>query len=106
MKIDKGKYRMKFLKESYGESEQLDDFVYLALNRYRTYYLVELILNKQSTIKYFALKEGAKEYFDKVSKLMKEDQEYYDNATLTLEEVKVKLERDELDSVWIDYQEE
>lgn len=88
---------MKFLREAYGESDQLEDFVYLAQNKFRTFYRVTLKLRGQdSSTRYFAFLEGAREYYNNILKSIEEDRSYYEDADLEIVEVKTTFEEDSI----------
>lgn len=89
---------MKFLKEAFGESDDLDTFVYQLHNRFETYYEVTLELKNKITSNYFAYKDAAQSYYDKIKKEIKSDSMYYDGATLTLKEIQSNPQEDELQS--------
>lgn len=98
---------MKFLKEAFGESTQLDDFVYLADKDYNEYYQVETKNNRgEYSYKYFSTESAAREYYISIKTEMDNDPEFYDGYDLTLHEVKVNREYNELDSYYIIYDEE
>ena len=66
---------MKLLKEDYGQSTQLDDFVYNALYRFNTYYKVTLFhrdSRPQVQERYFAFDDAAKDYYNNLIKDIKE----------------------------------
>lgn len=94
---------MKFLKEDYGQSVELDTFVYQSRYRFNTYYKV-VLTNPLSTPKieerYFAFEDAAKDYY---KKLIDDIKDYgWDNAEVNLIKVKVTAEEDELDSSMFD----
>ena len=89
---------MKFLKEAYGESSELDDFVYLQNNRFSKYYIVTLVVDGKASNKYFAFDDAAKDYYDSLIKEINEDKEYYDDTQLTLSKVELNPNIDEVQS--------
>ena len=85
---------MRFLKENFGESEELNTFVNQANNRFRTYYVVTLVLDNGEDFseRYFAYKEAAQKYYDSMISEIDGDREYYgDNASVSLDKVTVNL---------------
>lgn len=88
---------MKFLVENFGESEELNTFVNQVNNRFKTYYIVKLILNGNESNKYFAYKEAAKKYYDDLIKETEKDKDYYDGAEISWSEVNINLDQNELD---------
>lgn len=93
---------MRLIKEAYGESDDLDDFVDYAKNRFRFYYRVTLARKEnyedeyQYSDKYFYSKDAAEEYYDKILKDMKKEKDYYQWSEISLTRVDVRLEEDEL----------
>lgn len=92
---------MKFLKESYGESEELNTFVYSLEKRYNPYYQVQLKLNDKISNNYFSFKEAAEEYYDKLVKEAKANKDYYDGADISLFKCMPKIEQDEISNEYI-----
>lgn len=94
---------MKLLKEDYGESNELDDFVYLGQRRFSTFYKVTLgraesdSQSKRYSNRYFFSKDAARDYYDKIREDMESDRDYYEFADLTLSEVKVNFDEDTLE---------
>lgn len=94
---------MKLLKEDYGESNELDDFVYLGEKRFRTFYKVTLGRSdkldepKRYSNRYFFSEDAARDYYNKIKEDMESDRLYYEFADLTLSEVSVRFEEDELE---------
>ena len=96
---------MKLLKENYGESEELDNFVYLLQKRFSVYYEVVLKLNKKVSHRYFAYEDAAKQYYYDLVAEAQADKFYYDGADISLNKIELKPEEDELNSITI-YDEE
>ena len=94
---------MRRLKEAYGESKELDNFVELAQEDFRTYYKVEA-RRKNGTPKtqerYFYNEESAREYYEKFLEDIVDDYRWED-AEIFLYEVNVKLNQEELESKMI-----
>lgn len=88
---------MKFLKENFGESEELNTFVNQANNRFNTYYVVTLNLNDKVSNRYFAYRESAKKYYDTLQSEIIKDPEYYDDADISLKKVTINLEEENLE---------
>lgn len=88
---------MRFLLEDYGESEELNTFVYQARARFNPYYEVILKVGKDTSYRYFAYEQAARTYYDGLLKEMKSNKEYYDGARVTFNEIKVNLEAEELE---------
>lgn len=88
-----------YLKESFGESEELNNFVYLSRYRFNPYYQVTLEMkdNHKSQERYFAFEDAARDYYKKLVDEVKENKAYYGNSTVTLEEVNINSDRDELE---------
>lgn len=86
MKVEK-------LNEAYGQSSELDDFVYFATGRFSTYYQITLKLDTGNTSVYnFRDRTSAEEQYDKLVKASTEDPVYYANSVLTLNKVEVNLD--------------
>lgn len=96
---------MKFLKEAFGESEELNTFVSQIERRFRKYYEVTLSLNGNESRRYFAFEEAAKKYYDGLVNEANSDKEYYDGASVRLTAVEILRDEDELDSILIDKEE-
>lgn len=94
---------MKFLKEDFGESEELNTFVYQLQRRFSTFYVTTLKLNGKISNKYFAYEEACKKYYDNLIKEANSNVEYYDGADISWDKVTVNLDYDEQDSQLIDY---
>lgn len=94
---------MKFLKEDFGESEELNTFVYQLQRRFSTFYVTTLKLNGKISNKYFAYEEACKKYYDNLIKEANSNIEYYDGADISWDKVTVNLDYDEQDSQLIDY---
>lgn len=89
---------MKFLKEAYGESDKLDDFIYMATREFKTIYKVTLELgNKTRSVRYFGFEDAAREYYNKIIELAKEDKDYYEDSQVSISKIDIVLEEDELD---------
>ena len=95
---------MKLLKEAYGESNELDDFVYLSENRFSSYFKVTLDMRKgdertadRYSNRYFYSEDAARDYYDKIVKDMKSDKSYYEHAVITLSKVRLNPEEEELE---------
>lgn len=97
---------MKRLKEAYGESEELDNFVYQIEKRFRKYYEVTLSLDGRVSRKYFAFEDAAKTYYDNLVKEANEDKEYYDGAKIEFKAIEVLRDEEDIDYTYIDYEEE
>lgn len=97
---------MKLLKEDYGESAELDNFVYLIERRFRKYYEVTLSLDGRVSRKYFAFEDGARDYYDGLVKDAQEDKEYYDGAKIEFKAIEVLRDEEDIDYTYIDYEEE
>lgn len=97
---------MKLLKEDYGESEELDNFVYQIERRFREYYEVTLSLDGRVSRKYFAFEDAAKTYYDNLVKEANEDKEYYDGAKIEFKAIEVLRDEEDIDYTYIDYEEE
>lgn len=94
---------MKFLRESFGESEELNTFVYQLQRRFSTFYVTTLKLNGKISNKYFAYEEACKKYYDNLIKEANNNAEYYDGADISWDKVTINLDYDEQDSQFIDY---
>ena len=93
---------MRFLKENFGESEELNTFVAQIDRRFGDYYVVRLELNDRVSERYFAYQSAAKKYYDDLVKEAQEDISYYYNAQISIIKIEVKREEDELERVLID----
>lgn len=93
---------MKLLKEDFGESEELNTFVYQAQRRFNTFYIVTLKVKNSVSNKYFAYEEAAKKYYDNLMKEAKNNAEYYDGSEISWDKVTVNLDYDEQDFSLID----
>ena len=89
---------MKLLLEDYGESEELENFIYLLQKRFNPYYMVTLKLNGKIANRYFAYEDAAKDYHKKLQDEILANREYYDGANLTLTKVTLEYDEDELES--------
>lgn len=96
---------MRFLKEAFGESEELNTFVSQIERRFRKYYEVSLSLNGNVSRRYFAFEEAARKYYDGLVKEAQADIEYYDGANIEFKAVEVLRDEEELDSILIDKEE-
>lgn len=92
---------MKFLKEDFGESEELNTFVYQLYKRFNPFYRVTLKLDGKTSNRFFAYEDAAKEYYDKLVKEANEDKFYYDGADISLITINLNIEEDEEESVLI-----
>ena len=92
---------MKFLKENYGESEELDTFHYQLHRRFGTYYIVRHKQGNTTAEKRFAYKDAAKEYYDGLVKEAKQNPFYYDGDDISLLEIVVEPLEEELESIII-----
>ena len=90
--------KMRFLKEAYGESNELDNFVYLQNNRFSTYYQITLVVNGRASTRYFAYEDAARDYYDKLIEDINNDKEYYEDTQVTFSKVLVNADYDELES--------
>lgn len=91
---------MRFLKEAFGESDELDTFVSQVERRFRNYYHVALVL-KSGTLKqnrYFFSEDAAREYYNNIKEDAVTNKDYYDGAELTIEKVLVEPRYEEIDS--------
>lgn len=99
---------MKDLKEAYGQSQELNAFVYQSKSLFNTYYKVTINnpnTNPKFEQQYFAFEDAAREYYNK----LKEDLKKYnwDSAEIALIEVHVTSNEEELDSlIYFDDEEE
>ena len=93
---------MKFLKENFGESEELNTFVAQIERRFGTYYTVTLSINGRTSERYFAYESAAQDYYQDLKKETETNMEYYDGAQLSLKKIEVLRDEDELDWVLID----
>lgn len=93
---------MKFLKEDFGESEELNTFVYQLQRRFNPFYKVVLKLDGKVSNRYFAYEDAAKEYYDKLIKETDNNKMYYDGAEVDLVKVNLNIEEDELEYKFID----
>lgn len=100
------KTNKKVIKENYGESDELNTFIYQLRKRFSSYYEVVLKLGKDVSHKYFAYEDGAKKYYDKLVEEANENKFYYDGATITYNKITISEEEDEIDYVMIDDDEE
>ncbi len=88
------------IKEAYGESDQLENFISLAQNKYRTFYSVTLTLgNGNSSNRYFAFREGALEYYNTILNYVEEDPNYYYNGSVVINEFSTQLVPEEINSM-------
>ena len=94
---------MKLLKEDFGESEELNTFVYQLQRRFSTFYVTTLKLNGKISNKYFAYEEACKKYYDNLIKEANNNAEYYDGADISWDKVTINLDYDEQESQLIDY---
>lgn len=93
---------MKFLKEEFGESRELDTFISQLERRFNYYYEVTLILDGVRSRRYFAYEEGARDYYNNLVKEAQEDLIYYKDAKIILKRVDIKTQEEELDSILIE----
>ena len=88
---------MKFLKEDYGQSPDLNSFVYEAKYRFNTYYKVTILrkIGRSNDIQenYFAFKDAATDYYNKLLKDLKNYN--WDDETITLSKITVNLEEEQ-----------
>ena len=96
---------MKFLREDFGESEELNTFVSQIERRFRKYYEITLSLNGNVSRRYFAFEEAARKYYDGLVKEARADVDYYDGANIEFKAVEVLRDEEELDSIMIDKEE-
>ena len=93
-------YGRKKFNEAYGESDQLENFISLAQNKYRTFYGVTLTLgNGNSSNRYFAFREGALEYYNTILNYVEEDPDYYYNGSIVMNEFSTQLIPEEIKSM-------
>lgn len=99
---------MKFLKEAYGQSQTLDNFVYEAQHDFETIYRVKidrpLVKSGGYQEQYFVFEDAARNYLEKLKSDIKEYG--WDYVDVTLEEIKVRLEAEELENYLYDAEEE
>ncbi len=97
---------MKFLKEDYGQSIELNNFVRLLDTKYNWYYMVQYIVRDKINNQYFRFKEDAKKYYDNLVKTFSEDKEYYEGSEITLNKVSINKDYDEEESFKVYYNDE
>ena len=97
---------MKFLRESFGESEELNTFVNQVEKRFKDYYVVTLSLNNKTSEHYFAYENAAREYFDNIKQEAQDEVSYYEGAQIGLTHIQIIKEENELDWVSIDDEKE
>lgn len=90
---------MRFLKEDYyGQSTELNQFVTQSKYRFNTYYKVAIFdknSKPQLQDEYFAFKDSAYEYYNK---LLDDINKYkWEDTTVTLDEITVKSEEENLE---------
>jgi hypothetical protein len=90
------------LNEAYGESDELDTFVYQLNKRFYTFYEVILKVRKDVSRKYFAYEDAAKEYYDKLKEEANNDKDYYEGSEIILNKIDINQEQDELESIYIE----
>lgn len=90
------------LNEAYGESDELDTFVYQLNKRFYTFFEVVLVIRKEVSRKYFAYEDAAKEYYDKLKEEANNDKDYYEGAEITLNKIDINQENEEIESAYID----
>lgn len=88
---------MKFLIEDFGESSELDTFIYQLRKRFNPYYEVIFKLGRDESHKYFAYEDAARDYYNGLKKDILDDREYYDGANITLNKVTLQYDEDELE---------
>lgn len=86
---------MRFLKEAFGESEELNTFVSQLNKRFNPYWEVELKLDGKEMTNYFAYESAAQEYYDKLVNDALSDLTYYEGAQISKR--KIDLIREESD---------
>lgn len=96
------KSHSKILRENYGESDELDTFIYQLQKRFNPYYVVSLKLNGKISNRYFAYEDAAKEYYDGLKLEAENDTLYYDGADIALTKVDLVKNEDEIESILID----
>lgn len=92
---------MKFLKEAFGESEELDTFVLQSSRRFSSYYVVELRIHGKVSTRNFAYEDAATEYYEKLKNDMNNDTSYYDGAEAELYKVNITKTTETIDEVTI-----
>lgn len=96
---------MRFLKEDFGDSYEIDEFIDLLNNRYKTYFEVRLKRNGREQYRYFRDKNSAKQYYDKLKEEMETDS-YYESSEIELSKVELTENKDtieDFDTYSIDY---
>ena len=86
------------LLEVYGQSEELDTFVAQLQRRFNPYYVVTLKLLGDTSEKYFAYEDAAREYYEGLLWEATNDRSFYDGADISLKKVTLQPEEDELES--------
>lgn len=99
---------MRILKEEFGESYELNEFMRLLNDRYRIYFQVELKNPLNSQIRYFRDENAAKKYFDKLKEEMSTDSYYEDSEVIfsKIELVEQKDDIEDFDTYSIEYNDE
>lgn len=91
------------LVEDFGESEELNTFAFQLASRFKRYYRVEIAKGVSvESVRYFAYEEAARNYYNKMLDIFNADKDLYDNTEITLDEVEVKLDYNELESYKVD----
>ena len=88
--------------EDFGQSDELNTFIYQLRKRFSTYYEVVLKLGRIVSRNYFAYEDAAKKYYDKLKEEANEDKDYYDGADISLNKITLTEDTDELEAVMID----
>lgn len=89
---------MKFLMEDYGQSQELNTFIYQYRTMYHTYYVVDFVESRDSRsheLRYFAFEDAARSYYNKLLDDMKAYG--WDGAHVELIKVNLVPEEDTLD---------
>lgn len=90
---------MKFLKEAYGQSEDLDIFVAQAKGRFRKYYIVSFDIKDtgKHQEEYFAFEDAAREYYNNLIEDIKEEYDW-DVVDVYLYKVDISAGQEELEN--------
>lgn len=93
---------MRFLREDFGESEELNTFVAQIERRFGTYYTVTLVMNGKESNKHFAFESAGKKYYQNLKNEAEKNKEYYDGAQISFKKIEVLRDEDELEWTMID----
>lgn len=92
---------MKLLVEDYGQSEELNTFIYQLQKRFNPYFIVTLKLNGRTSNKYFAYEDAAKQYYKGLKEEAEKDKFYYDGAYIGWTKVTLQYDEDEQEYEYI-----